>query len=163
MLEYIYDMKSLPFMEICQVYQQSLGCERAIKGDIDAGDYWQKENDLYQDLGDFFAHAKGVMAIWRSDTGIQAVLRLERYGDGHLLCSLETRPESRRKGFATMLVKAVLADLQEGSVVYSHVKKDNTASMQLHFKCGFVKCSDMGKLLDGSVSNAYATLKYIKK
>lgn len=163
MLEYIFNMKSLPFMEICQVYMQSLSCEASMKKDVDTDYYWQEENDLYQHLNDFFASSKGVMAIWRTEAGIQSVLRLEGYGDGQLLCSLETRPESRRKGFATMLVKAVLADLQEGSVVYSHVKKDNSASMQLHLKCGFTVHSDIGKLLDGSISDSYVTLKFIKK
>ncbi len=155
MLEYIFDIKSLPFMEICQVYQQSLAMETT-------EDYWSESNDLYQQLKDFFLKKNGYMAVWRTEDGVQSALRLEPYRSGYLLCSLETRPDVRRRGFASMLVNAVLADLTKGSVVYSHVKKDNLASMQLHFKCGFVMHADAGRLLDGSVSDAFATLKYIK-
>ena len=163
MLEYIFDIKSLPFMEICQVYEQSLACGLEHENSGETARYWKEENDLYLQLQDFFANRDSRMAVWRTVDGIQAALRLEHHRDGLLLFALETRPDSRRKGFASSLVEQVLADLDAGEIIYSHVRKDNSASMQLHFKCGFTVHSDVGRLLDGSVSNAYVTLKYIKK
>ena len=163
MLTYISEMKSLPFFEICQVYQQSIEhSAQALSGARSEG-LWQEEQELYQELRDLFEKRNGVLALWRTEQGIQAALRLEKYNEGLLLQSLETRPENRRKGFALSLVSAVLADQPRNTILYSHIKKDNIASMQLHLRCGFQAHSDMARLLDGTVTNQFITLKYVKE
>lgn len=157
MLTYIRDTKSIPFFEISQVYQQSIE-------DPDRSDnLWQEEQDLYHELLDLVEHRKGVLAMWRTEQGIQTVLRLEKHLDGYLIHSLQTRQQSRRKGFALKLMTAVLQDHPKGTVFYSHVMKDNVASLQLHLRCGFQVHSDMARLMDGTVSNRYVTLKLLKE
>lgn len=163
MLVYISDMKNLPFSEICRVYQQSIECSVGESSVTLSERFWQEEHGLYQELQDFFSRRNGTLALWRTEHGIQSALRLEKWNDGYLLQSLETHPESRRKGFALHLVKSVLADCPRGTILYSHVKKDNIASMQLHLHCGFQVHSDMARLLDGTVSNRYVTMKFLKE
>ncbi len=156
MLTYISDIKNLPFFEICHVYGQSL--ERST-----SEGFWQEKHGLYHELQSFITERKGILALWRTEQGIESILRMEKYNDGYLIQSLETCPESRRKGFAFCLMTAVLEDCPSGTLLYSHVKKNNIASMHLHLKCGFQILTDMARLLDGTVSNRYATLCYIKK
>ena len=155
MLTYIRDTKSIPFFEISQVYQQS------IEDPGQSENLWQEEQDLYHELQDLIEHRKGVLALWCTEQGIQTVLRLEKHLDGYLIHSLQTRQQSRRKGFARKLMTAVLHDHPKGTVFYSHVMKDNVASLQLHLRCGFQVHSDMARLMDGTVSNRYVTLKIL--
>ena len=90
-----------------------------------------------------------------------AALRIEPYCDGLLLTGLETAPEEREKGYATQLLSAVLEYLRVSSksIVYSHVIKNNPASLAVHKKCGFVKHLDYAVYVDDSVSqNAYTLI-----
>ena len=75
---------------------------------------------------------------------------------------METAPECRRKGYATLLLQSVQQHLgSHGPVrLYSHVHKNNRPSLSVHQHCGFQIVSDSASYIDGSVSaNAY-TLRY---
>ena len=60
--------------------------------------------------------------------------------------ALETRPDSRRKGYAAKLLSGVLEVLKpEGPFrMYDCVSKKNTASLKTHEKCGFRIVSEKG-------------------
>jgi RimJ/RimL family protein N-acetyltransferase len=76
-----------------------------------------------------------------------------------LLEALETAPEQRKKGYATALIRAALA--QVGTVkIYSHVGKRNEASLKTHISCGFRRISEQAVYADGSVNDRCCTLLY---
>lgn len=147
-------LKELNFTSLMQVYAQ---------GNLEnAEELWQDEPEgvrlllaeqaFYQYLRDGFFTAPGaVYAIWTLDGEYVSALRLEPYQDGLLLEALETAPEHRRKGYAKMLIHAVLERFS-GRMIYSHVGKRNTASMATHESCGFRKVLDHAVYVDGSVS-----------
>ncbi len=94
--------------------------------------------------------------MWTADGAYVSVLRLEPYVDGYLLTGLETAPAARGKGYATMLMRAMLDIFPER--IYSHVQMKNTASLALHQNVGFKILYDYAHLLDGTVSRNYYTL-----
>ncbi len=123
------------------------------------------EDDFYSFLHDVFFKRDGVCcAMWVVDETYVSALRLEPYRDGLLLEALETAPDCRRSGFAKSLIQAVQGWLaQRGSVrLYSHVGKQNEASMRVHLQCGFRVIKDSAAYIDGSVNNRACTLIYEK-
>ena len=86
-----------------------------------------------------------------------SALRVEPYLDGFLISGLHTEKAHRRKGYATKLLRMVTDDLP--GVVYSHILHKNIASVRAHSNCGFVKMIAYAKLLDGTVSSRYSTMK----
>ncbi len=115
------------------------------------------EESFYSYLqGDFFRTRGAYYAIWEENGRYCSALRIEPYQDGVLLEALETRPDCRRRGYAAMLMQAVLA--QETRKIYSHVGKKNIASLRTHEKCGFRKLLDHAVYIDGSVSSNAFTL-----
>jgi len=115
------------------------------------------EQDLYDYLKHcFFKRQGSFLAVWENNGIYTSAVRVERYRDGWLINALETAPDCRRKGYARQLLRAALADLEEP--VYSHVHKDNAASLALHAHCGFVVTAEESELLNGSVSKEYYTL-----
>ena len=109
---------------------------------------------------DFFKVQNAFYGIWMEDDFWISALRLEPFRDGLLLEALETHPEHRGKGYAKKLVKAVLQDVS--LPVYSHVLKDNLASLAVHRACGFQIHKDCAVYVDGSVSHKAYTLRYLK-
>ncbi len=123
------------------------------------------EDDFYSYLHDVFFQRDGVCyAMWMVDEKYVSALRLEPYRDGLLLEALETAPDCRRRGYAGSLVQAVQQWLaQSGSVrLYSHVGKQNEASLRVHLQCGFRVIGDSAAYIDGSVNNRACTLLYEK-
>lgn len=115
------------------------------------------EESFYSYLqGDFFRTRGAYYAIWEEKGRYCSALRIEPYQDGVLLEALETRPDCRRRGYATMLMEAVIE--QETRKIYSHVGKKNAASLRTHEKCGFRKLLDHAAYIDGSVSSNAVTL-----
>ena len=86
-----------------------------------------------------------------------SALRVDPYLDGFLISGLHTRKTHRRKGYATKLLRVVTEDL--AGAVYSHIFHRNIASIRAHSNCGFVKMLDYAKLLDGTVSSRFITMK----
>lgn len=121
------------------------------------------EQEFYQYLReDFFSTDGGVYALWQENEKYISALRLEPYRDGLLLEALETAPEYRRRGYAGRLILAVLSQLQPKKV-YSHVSKQNTASLSVHEKCGFQRILDYAVYIDGSVNQRAVTMCYEHK
>lgn len=120
------------------------------------------EMDLYDYLQqDFFRKENAFYGVLILENQYVCALRMEPYLDGFLLEALETRPHFRNCGYATQLLKSVLAEM--GDVrVYSHVKSHNFASLNVHKKCGFIEIKDYARYLDGSVSANAVTLCYQK-
>ena len=120
------------------------------------------EEDFYNYLQQvFFKTDDARYLIWEERGRYISALRLEAYRDGLLLAALETHPQMRRYGFAEKLVKAALEYVGD-MTVYSHVSKQNAASLRTHEKCGFEKLLDYAVYADGSVNDRCCTLRYCK-
>ena len=162
MLRCIYSMKELPFGALMAVYEQS-NQENGEEfwPELSAGErLLRAEQEFYQYLQQVFFQTEGaVYYLWEVKSRPVCALRLEPYRDGMLLEALETAPEQRRKGYATALIRAALA--QVGTVkIYSHVGKRNEASLKTHIACGFRRISEQAVYADGSVNDRCCTLLY---
>lgn len=60
--------------------------------------------------------------------------------------ALETQPENRKKGYASVLILGVIEELKKkGSFqIRDCVSRKNTASLRTHVKCGFKIVSEEG-------------------
>lgn len=165
MLKIVEHICELSFSELMNVYlegNQENGRERYPQ-DTDNAQLRKAESDFYEYLtGVFFRQNDSCYAIWEEDGRYRAALRLEPYSDGYLICALETAPEMRRRGYATLLVRHVQKYLSHigSGVMYSHVSKRNTPSMATHRKCGFRIIKDYAVYSDGSVLHSSCTLAY---
>ena len=120
------------------------------------------EEDFYRYLRECFFRTPGaVYAVWEEGGSYVSALRLEPYRDGVLVTALETAPLERGKGYASQLLRAVLA--QAEGPVYSHVAKDNLPSLGLHGKLGFRRIQERALYLDGSVDSRAWTLRWMRK
>lgn len=107
------------------------------------------EQDFYSYLHNVFFKTEGAFYAILEEDGIYiCALRMEPYRDGLLLAALETRPQYRGKGYARKLILSVLS--QVSGKVYSHVDKQNSPSLAVHYACGFEKIGDGAVYLDGS-------------
>lgn len=146
MLKLVYKMKDLPFGQLMQIYSEEYDAEA--------------QQDFYDYLRSCFFRTDGaVYALWLEGDQAVSALRLEPWKDGLLLTGLETAPDRRNCGYALCLLRAALQWQRErGNVrVYSHIHKQNSASIHLHEKCGFRRISDTAAYLDGSVDSRGAT------
>jgi len=163
MLRVISKMQDLPFRPLTDVYAQSIedAARQNYPGREDG--LLQAEMDLYSYLRDVFFKIPGArLYLWEEAGRILCALRMEPYKDGMLLTALETHPEYRKMGYAQKLIQAVLDSMQ--TPAYSHIRRDNKASISVHQKCGFEKITNYAVYLDGSVSQKADTYcrKYVK-
>lgn len=115
------------------------------------------EQAFYQYLKEcFFPTESARYCVWIVDGRYVSALRLEPYKDGLLLEALETHPRERRKGYASALIKAVLAEYPD-TKIYSHVGKKNIASIKTHESCGFHRILEHAVYADGSVLQSCCT------
>ena len=112
----------------------------------------ESQQDFYWSLQAFYRQKGAFYGVWNPGDGYKAALRCEPYRDGLLLEGVETAPQSRRKGYAKDLMRAVIAYLRLSGCkkLYSHVHKGNEASLKLHECCGFTIISDHAVYIDGS-------------
>lgn len=159
MLHLVKRYSELRFSQLMEVYEEgNLENAQAFWPDLSENEQILRAE---QEFGaylreDFFKNDGAYYALWEENGKYRSALRLEPYEDGMLLEALETRPDCRGKGYATMLMQAVLAI--ETRKIYSHVSKKNTASLRTHEKCGFQKILDHAVYVDGSVSTNSVTL-----
>lgn len=155
----LYSCKPSMLMD---VYSQSIGESAAelYLGLSPEQQLLEAEQDFYAFLKEFFKVSGAVYAVWEVQGRYVAALRFEPYNDGYLLQGLETRPDSRRKGYAYMLLCAALDYLGKAgaSKIYSHVAGNNIPSLSIHKKCGFQKYLDHAAFIDGSVDHRSVTL-----
>ena len=159
MLKLFYGLSELNFGKLMSVYEESNrknARERYRRMDPNAG-LLQAEQDFYAYLRDVFFSTENVCyAVWEENSSYISAFRLEPYADGFLLAALETSPMYRGKGYAKQLIQTALRDIK--APVYSHVHKQNTASLRTHLACGFAKISEQARYLDGTVSDQACTL-----
>ncbi len=149
MLYVANSLKELDFRALMDIYEE---------GNAEKGDILQAEQDFYQYLREtFFVIPNAYYCLWQECGKFLSALRLEPYKDGLLLEALETHPMHRRMGYATKLMQAALRHVEQGKI-YSHVHKDNVASLKTHEKCGFQIISDVARYIDGSVNDQSYTL-----
>ena len=161
MLKIIQSLQQLDFGRLMLVYAESNSYEASVKYPYldDCQKLLEVEQDYYAYLREFFRTPESLMAVWCPNGCYTAALRVEQYRDGLLIESLETAPESRRRGYAQKLLQEVLCYLFSKGYckVYSHIFKDNVASIKLHEACGFRKILDHAVFVDGSVHNQSST------
>ena len=157
-------LRDIPFgklMDVCQDGNLENGAERW-PHEPEARQIALAEEDFYNYLQQvFFKTDDARYLIWEERGRYISALRLEPYRDGLLLAALETHPQMRKHGFAEKLVKAALEYVGD-MTVYSHVSKQNAASLRTHEKCGFEKLLDYAVYADGSVNDRCCTLRYCK-
>lgn len=164
MLVIIKSMRELSFCDLMEVYaedNQKRGWAQW-PGESERRQIALAEQDFYGYLREcFFATPGAAYYVWVAEGKYVSAFRLEPYRDGRLLAALETAPDQRGKGYASALVRAVLASLEPGKI-YSHIDKSNAASAAIHEMCGFHKELDHAAYIDGSVSDrAWTYLKEI--
>ena len=162
MLKIAHTVRELDITQLTAVYAQS-NQQRAEQGYPHLSDYDRSvrvQQDMYNDLLSFFEQPDSVYALWLVDGNYVSAMRVENFRDGVIVTGLETAPDHRRQGYATMLLDAAVNWLSDFGVskIYSHVEKSNKASLYVHERCGFEVLCDYAKLLDDTVTIAYATL-----
>ena len=160
MLVIAKSLRELDFRALMDIYEE---------GNLENGrDRWpglpvsqqqlQAEQDFYSYLMDTYFTAPGAFyALWQQNGRPVSAVRVEPYRDGWLLEGLETMPDQRGNGYATELVRAVIQHLGSGRL-YSHVSRNNGASLAVHRKCGFEKILDHAVYIDGSANVRAVTL-----
>ena len=158
-------LKDLRFRELMEVYAESnQKTGREEWPDLPA--YFSQEmaeQSFYQYLKEVFFLTPGAYyLIWEAEGKYVSALRLEPYRDGLLLAGLETAPDARGKGYASLLIRQTQQMLAEKGTfkLYSHVDKKNTASLLTHQKCGFHQIADHAVYIDRSVNYRACTLLY---
>ena len=157
-------IKQIRFDQLMAVYLQSNTIDGAEFAHLSVHQQiLEGEQRHYAFLKEFFQMPGSYCAVWAPEGQYEAALRTEPYKDGYLIEAVETRPESRRKGYAKSLLQQVLAWLEAQGVttVYSHIDRRNTASVRLHRSCGFEVILDHAVYIDGSVDRQADT--YCKK
>ena len=164
MLLVINDLEELDFRKLMDVYEQ---------WNVENGAFLYPqesenlqllfaEQDFYHFLREFFQVQNARYFIWQEAGRYVSALRLEPYCDGYLLEALETTPASRRNGFATLLIQAVISYMAAfgKTRIYAHVAKTNEASLLTHRKCGFAATAEDAVFIDGSYHTDHFTLLY---
>ena len=96
---------------------------------------------------DFLASPKNAVWVLEKDGTWLSALRTTTVSEGlYFLEALETRPDSRKCGYGSELLSAVISALKETGAfrICDCVYKANTASLRTHERCGFVKVSEEG-------------------
>lgn len=99
-----------------------------------------EENRFVDFLCQFFRGYRNRYYVLCEGEAWVSALRLTVLDGYYYLEALETAPEYRKQGYATLLINRVLKRLKKHGTVIIRccVSKKNTASLATHFKCGFV-------------------------
>lgn len=163
MLRTIKQPNMLPYSPLMEIYADSLHAAAKLEYPNLAENQaiLQAEQDFYSYLyNDFFSSPEAACFLWELRQRPVAAVRIESYLDGRLLTGLETLPEMRNRGIGKELLTAVLHYAKQEGVmqVYSHVTKNNAASLAVHKACGFSIVSNYAVCLDGSTDGNMYTL-----
>lgn len=157
MLKIVCSKRDLNYARLAAVYEESISLsgKSAYSNLTKDRQILEAQLEFYSFLDDFFSHNESVYAVWSLDGSYVSALRAERYLDGYLIAGLETAPNARCKGFATLLLREVVVYLKQEGIakIYSHVDRNNYPSLRVHEKCGFSRIMDHAVFLDGSVSH----------
>lgn len=151
--------KELDFRQLMDVYEEGNrenACEQYPHLPLEQG-IAEAEQDFYAFLKEgFYMNPDAFYGVWVVDGCYVSALRVEPYRDGWLMEAVETKPACRRKGYAKLLMKAVLNQMPGGKM-YSHIHKKNLPSQKLHEGLDFRRCSEWAVYIDGSVNDRCAT------
>lgn len=165
MFQILTSPSQLNYEKIMQVYQQSIQ-QSGVENYPDLEDNRQlleAEQDFYLYLNTFLRQKDSFCAVWVEEGSYISALRIEPYRDGVLIAGLETAPTRRKMGYAKKLLSATVQYLDGKNIpkIYSHIHKNNIASVKTHISCGFVCAFDYAAFVDGSVD--YQSRTYIKQ
>ena len=162
MLKIIDEIENLRFFELMDVYEEGNRCNARVfypHMDEHAG-LINAEQDFYQYLCEVFFKSPGAFyAVWENSGRYVSAVRMEAYEDGLLVEGLETAPDKRGLGFASMLLGETIKTVSVP--VYSHVAKGNILSLKTHQKCGFLYYMDIARCIDGKVDKDMVTLRWL--
>ena len=164
MLLRLDSMKNLNFSALMDVYEEGnrQNAAELFPNESEFRGIALAEEDFRQYLREcFFTTSQAIYWVWMESGKYVSALRTEPYQDGLLLEALETKPDQRRKGYAAQLITSVVAELPQGTQLYSHVNKKNIASLQTHLTCGFEKIRNYAVYADGSIMNNAFTLRIV--
>ena len=165
MLKVIKSVRELNFGALLEVYRDNPDISGASEGaGKNAENCFRTQQMFYQYLREIFFHdPRSFYAVWDTENGYMAALRVEPYRDGMLIEALETAPEVRGAGIASALLKTLLTECDGLGLkkIYAHVHKNNRISFHVHQKCGFSVIAESAVLVDGSFSSSYYTLLFI--
>ena len=127
------------------------GCtENARENNLDAADLTaairQEEASFVRFLQDFFASPDNTYYVLEKDGAPVSAARLTYCEGFYYLEALETPPKYRKRGYASQLLKEIIAYLhKQGPVdIRDCVNKTNAASLATHRQCGFVLAEENG-------------------
>lgn len=113
---------------------------------------------------EFFANSQNAYYVLEENGEWVSALRLNLIKDGvYYIEALETRPDSRKRGYGAKLLKGVLKSLTPPFTISSSVGKRNAASIKCHEKCGFTKLDCAYDLLSGEKDEGSYGFVYGKK
>lgn len=162
MLEIVRQLSDLSFSSLCDLYWSEpsvLGDKDSIQTD-DCRRRMADEQDFYAYLRSvFFMTPEAFYAIGVDAGRYVSAVRVEPFRDGYILAGLVTHAAFRRHGFGKKLLSGVIDYVKSSGDVrlYSHIDRQNYASIELHKCCGFREILDYAVFLDGSVSQKYHT------
>lgn len=162
MLKIFNNLHDIDFRQLMDVYAET----NIMNGTERYGRYSENlrilyaEQDFYNYLCLFFKENSARYAVWERDGVYMAALRIEHYADGLIMSALETAPEHRCKGCASLLIKSTIRYLKTlgKGMLYSHINKSNYASLLVHKRCGFRVISEEAEYLDGTIVRDAYTL-----
>lgn len=147
----ISEPNMLPYRPLMDIYSESIA--GATKKDSGAAGILQAEQNFFGYLYyDFFSVKNAVLFTWNENGRPVAAVRMEPYRDGLLVTGLETRPDMRGRGVAKRLLCDALEHVRKNGVkkMYSHIVRENAASIAVHKACGFEVVQTFAQCLDGS-------------
>ncbi len=159
----ITSISQVPYSRLMELYGQDLqeNAQRDYPAYSANEALFAAEQDYYTYLAEVFFQTPGARFFaWTSCGQWVSCLRLEPYADGYLICGITTDSGCRRKGYAIRLLTLVLEQLN--AKIYSHVEKQNLASVRLHEKCGFVRKQEWAKMLNGEILHNFCSFYYEK-
>ena len=157
MINCIRSADDLNFSSLCIIYEADIELDRRkYYGHLDVAEgRFAAENDMYTYMHESFFNNGGLIYTFSQGNQYACIARIEPYRDGMLLNSVVTADQFRKMGYASALVDVVLKN--SGRPIYSHIYRNNKASIKLHDKFGFKKLLNYAILLDGTVCNDHFT------
>ena len=165
MLNIATHFSQLRVLELMDVYASStrLSAQARFPGlDISEAVLRIEEEMIDYLQNDFFRTKGAFCAMWEEYGTYVSALRMEPYEDGFLLSGLETASDVQNRGYAGMLICAVLEKMPPDVPVYSHVARRNRASLHVHKKYGFQTLFHYAVYLDGTRDAGSDTLIFKK-
>lgn len=170
MLQWIHTMEQLDFNALMEVYVEAcIENGQEFWPDLSGDEQIRRSQEHFHTYlnEQFFTKPGAVYAVWLVEGRYVSALRLEPKWDGLLMEALETRPDARKLGYASALIRAVQEDIHTilpehtlSTKLYSHVRKTNLPSLRTHERCSFVRHLDYIRRYDGTTNDNLYTMMW---